>query len=196
MPLTTDLTAGLRGRSRRVIRKRRRAAVLVPIVEDGGPERLILTRRAETLPTHRGQVAFPGGIIEAQDRGPEETALREAEEEIGLPRSAVEILGLLDDFTTWDGKMAVTSVAARIRSVPPLKRRGAEVARIFEVEVAELARPELWTWKPDPVRADARRLYFFEHEGETLWGLSARIVIHLLELAGLPSPRQDGGLHP
>lgn len=183
----------LKDRPRRGIRRAHRAAVLVPIVEDGGPERLILTRRSPDLATHQGQVAFPGGHIEPGDDGPAAAALREAQEEIGLPPSAVDILGLLDDFTTWDDRVAVTSVAARLTRVPPLAPRASEVDRIFEIPVAELARPGRWTSRLTTERQPPRRLYYFEHDGEILWGLSARIVIHLLELAGLPTPLPAAG---
>ena len=73
----------------------RRAAVLVPIIGDEDSLALLLTRRTEKVSTHRGQVAFPGGRVEPDDRGPEDTALREAEEEVALYRRHVEILGLL-----------------------------------------------------------------------------------------------------
>ena len=117
--------------------------------------------------------------------------MRESEEEIGLTRNLVEVLGTLDDFTTWDDRVAVTPVAGRIASLPDLSPRSAEVARIFEIEVSDLSQPERWTCRPDPIRGGDRRLYTFEHDGETLWGLSARIVIHVLELMSLPSPRPD-----
>jgi 8-oxo-dGTP pyrophosphatase MutT (NUDIX family) len=186
--LIEDLSAGLASRPRRVIGRELRAAVLVPIVDDGGPERLILTRRSDDLPTHQGQVAFPGGYIK-EGEGPEATALREAKEEIGLPPTAVQVVGLLDDFCTWDDTVAVTSVACRIGILPPLVAEPAEVARVFEIPVAALARPQGWTWMPNPVSESPARLWYFEHDGETLWGLSARIVISMLERAGLPSPR-------
>src|SRR5205809_7526270 len=100
----SDLVASLRERLSRRARRRlerpQRAAVLVPIVDDGGPLRLLLTRRTEDLPTHAGQVAFPGGLVEPGEEDPANTALREAEEEVGLPKGAVEVLGLLDDFPT------------------------------------------------------------------------------------------------
>jgi len=189
MGLISDLAAGLGSRTRRTIERELRAAVLVPIVDDGAPERIILTRRSDALPTHQGQVAFPGGYIKEGEGAPEVTALREAGEEIGLPAAAVEIVGLLDDFCTWDDTVAVTSVACRIVRLPPLAAEPSEVARVFEIPVADLARPERWTSKPNPVRDSPARLFYFEHDGETLWGLSARIVINMLEIAGLPSPR-------
>ena len=188
----SDLVASLRERLSRRARRRlerpQRAAVLVPIVDDGGPLRLILTRRTEDLPTHAGQVAFPGGLVEAGEDDPVRTALREAQEEIGLAPAAVEVLGLLDDFPTRTDTVVVTPVAGVLRSLPALRPRAAEVARIFDIPVAELMQEDRWTSREE--NRSGRRLwvYYFLHEGETLWGLSARVVLHLLEVSALGSP--------
>lgn len=186
--MISSLRERLPRRARRRLERPRRAAVLVPIIDDGGPLRLLLTRRTEDLPTHAGQVAFPGGLVEPGEDDPATTALREAEEEIGLPAEAVEILGLLDDFPTRTGTVAVTPVVGVVRRLPALRARDAEVARIFDVPVADLMQSDRWTWREEP-RGDARlRVYYFLHEGETLWGLSARIVLHLLEVSALGPP--------
>lgn len=186
--LVESLRARLSGRLRRSLDRPRRAAVLVPIVDDGGPLRLLLTRRTEDLPTHAGQVAFPGGLVEPGEEDPVRTALREATEEIGLPEGAVEILGLLDDFPTSTDTVAVTPVVGMLRSVPPLQARAAEVARIFDIPVADLMQADRWTSREE-TRGERRfSVYYFLHEGETLWGLSARIVLHLLEASDLGSP--------
>ncbi|HYS77848.1 MAG TPA: CoA pyrophosphatase [Candidatus Dormibacteraeota bacterium] len=188
----TDLVASLRERlprrARRCLERPQRAAVLVPIVDDGGPLRLILTRRTEDLPTHAGQVAFPGGLVEAGEDDPVRTALREAEEEIGLPPGAVEVLGLLDDLPTRADTVAVTPVAGVLRALPALRPRAAEVARIFDIPVAELMQEDRWTFREENRAGQRLWVYYFLHEGETLWGLSARIVLHLLEVSALGSP--------
>ncbi len=191
-PAGEDLIASLRDRlprrTRRRLDRQERAAVLVPIVDDGGPLRLLLTRRTADLPTHAGQVAFPGGLMEAGEDDPIKTALRETEEEIGLPPGAVEVLGLLDDFPTLSNTIAVTPVAGVLRRVPPLVAHAAEVARIFDIPVADLLQADRWTSREEE-RAGRRHLvHYFLHEGETLWGLSARIVLHLLEVSALGSP--------
>ena len=184
-----SLREALPRRARRRLERPERAAVLVPIIDDGGPLRLLLTRRTEDLPTHAGHVAFPGGFVLPGEDDPVRTALREAEEEIGLPPERVEVLGLLDDFPTRTDAVAVTPVAGLIRRLPELKPQTAEVARIFAIPVAELMRPDRWTSRADEgPGAGGRRIHFFEHEGETLWGLSARIVLHLLSLTPSGSP--------
>jgi len=193
MSATPDLLIpSLRGRlprrPRRALERPRRAAVLVPIVDDGGALRLLLTRRTEDLPTHAGHVAFPGGLMEPGEDDPVSTAQRETQEEIGLPRDAIEILGLLDDFPTRTDAVAVTPVVGVLRRVPPLHPRAAEVARIFDIPIHDLMQADRWTWREE-ARGERRLwVYYFLHEGETLWGLSARIVLHLLEVSDLGSP--------
>ena len=186
--MIASLRDRLAARRRRVLERSRRAAVLVPIVEDGGAPRLILTRRTDDLPTHAGQVAFPGGLMEPGEADPARTALREAEEEIGLPADAVEVLGRLDDFPTRTDEVAVTPVVGLLHAVPPLRARAAEVARIFDIPIADLAQAARWTWREEKRGEKRLTIYYFEHQGETLWGLSARIALHLLEVSELGSP--------
>ncbi len=186
--LVASLRERLPRRARRRLERPQRAAVLVPIVDDGGPLRLILTRRTEDLPTHAGQVAFPGGLVEAGEDDPVRTALREAQEEIGLAPAAVEVLGLLDDFPTRTDTVVVTPVAGVLRSLPALRPRAAEVARIFDIPVAELMQEDRWTSREENRAGRRLWVYYFLHEGETLWGLSARVVLHLLEVSALGSP--------
>jgi 8-oxo-dGTP pyrophosphatase MutT (NUDIX family) len=156
----------------------------VPIVDDGGPLRLLLTRRSRELPTHKGHVAFPGGFVHPGEDDPAVTALREAGEEIGLSPDAVEILGLLDDHPTRSDSVAVSPVVGRLDRPPPLTPRSPEVARVFTIPFAVLTCPDRWHW-----RSAGRdvRLSFLEYDGEVLWGLSAAIVHHLLDLAS-PAP--------
>jgi 8-oxo-dGTP pyrophosphatase MutT (NUDIX family) len=186
--MIASLRDRLAGRQRRALERSRRAAVLVPIVDDGGAPRLILTRRTDDLPTHAGQVAFPGGLMEPDENDPAKTALREAEEEIGLPADAVEVLGWLDDFPTRTDDVAVTPVVGVLRRVPKLRARTAEVARIFDIPIVDLAQASRWTWREEPRGEGRLTIYYFVHQGETLWGLSARIVLHLLEVSDLGSP--------
>lgn len=162
--------------------------MLVPIVDDGGPARLLLTRRTEKLPTHKGQVAFPGGMSDPGDRDLVDTALRETEEEIGLPRAHVEVLGELDDFPTVTDAVAVTPVVARIARLPALRAAPDEVARIFTIPLSVLQRPEGWRMQEVERGGIVYPLYFFDWDGESLWGLSAYITLHLLDAGGLGAP--------
>ncbi|BEV70535.1 MULTISPECIES: CoA pyrophosphatase [unclassified Paludibacterium] len=111
------------------------AAVLIGLVwHEAGPT-VLLTRRSEHLPTHPGQISFPGGKLEAQDAGPVEAALREAEEEIGLARRHVQVLGTLPRFVTIT-RFAVTPVVALVDPAMRLQADPGEVAEIFEVPLA------------------------------------------------------------
>ncbi|HEU4402436.1 MAG TPA: CoA pyrophosphatase [Candidatus Polarisedimenticolia bacterium] len=183
-----SLRETLSRRPRRQIVRGERAAVLVAILDDGGPLRLLLTRRTAEVATHKGQVAFPGGLACPDDDGPVRTALREAQEEIGLRPEAVEVLGLLDDVPTRTDAVAVTPVVGRLATLPHLTPHDREVARIFTVPLADLQRPERWTSRLEDRPGGARHVHYFEHDGETLWGLSARIVLNLLELTPPGSP--------
>ncbi len=179
------LRGTLAARRRGTLEREARAAVLVPIVDDGGPSRLILTRRTQELPTHQGQVAFPGGHVHPGDRDVVRTALREAEEEIGLTADRVDVIGLLDDLLTRDGSVAVTPIVGRVTDLPDLRPRPEEVARVFTIPVAALADPDLWRMDTMMHATGAVQHRVFHHDGEVLWGLSARVVTHLLDLTSL-----------
>lgn len=154
--------------------------MLVALVADPGPLRLVLTRRADSLPTHKGQVAFPGGHVDPGEKSSERTALREAWEEIRLPPASVEVLGLLNDVPTREGTVAVTPVVGLVSELPGLVPSRDEVARIFTIPVEDLLHRERWEERRMEAGGRIHRVYFFGHEGEMLWGLSARIVLDLL----------------
>jgi len=180
--LLAALERSLGERARRELVRPQRAAVLVPIVVGGSSERLLLTRRTENLPTHPGQVAFPGGYIREPGEDAVAAALREAQEEIGLPPERVRVLGLLDDLPTHTDAVAVTPVVALIEDLPALRPQTNEVARIFTIPLAELGESGRWRSGIDRTDARERTVHYFDHDGETLWGLSARIVLGLLSL--------------
>ena len=182
------LRRGLAGRRRAALARPERAAVLVPVIDDGGPPRLLMIRRTAGVPTHQGQVAFPGGFVNPGEGDPVQTALREAEEEVGLPRAAVEVLGLLDDVPTRSDAVAVTPVVGRVASLPPLRPQPEEVARIFTIPLSELVRPECWTSRTETLAGRERLIHSLVYDRETLWGLSARIVLALLALGPGGSP--------
>lgn len=178
----------LPSRDRRALEHTRRAAVLVALIDDGAPMRLLLTRRTELLKSHTGQVAFPGGGTDPTDADATATALREAHEEVGLPPAAVETVGWLDDFITVGARMAVTPVVGHVRDLPPLQANPGEVAHIFTIPIADLRVADRWRVEHWGESGRSWPLYFFDHEGETLWGLSAAIVLHLLSLTPAGAP--------
>jgi 8-oxo-dGTP pyrophosphatase MutT (NUDIX family) len=179
--LFTPFRETLAARQRRVMKRSRRAAVLVPIVDDQDGLRVVLTRRRADLRTHQGQVAFPGGMAEPGET-PTQTALREANEEIDLQEGTVALQGVLDDFPTIYDNMCVTPVVGRLDHLPELTPEPSEVARIFTIPLAVLADSSAWRTEQMQRRGRTFPMYFCEHDGETLWGLSAYITMHLLDL--------------
>lgn len=155
-----------------------KAAVLVPLYEDDGRLRVVLTRRPDHMPTHPGDVVFPGGMVEAHDNGPVDTATREAWEEIGLPRSnVVEVLGGLQPTHTRSAEMLIVPVVARIERPEVFVPEPAEVEAIIEPAIDELL-PEA-NWRTSEWAA-GRTMWFYEFPEGILWGATAYMVRELL----------------
>jgi len=160
------------------------AAVLVPIYEDHGTWSVLYTRRTETVDVHRGQVSFPGGRIDPDDRGPVEAALREANEEVGILPHQVEILGTLGPLLTVT-QFEVTPVIGRIAWPCPLRLNTHEVACAFGVPLDWLAEPAHVHRQPrlPPIPGREIMVYSFDpYLGETIWGATARITLDLVAL--------------
>jgi 8-oxo-dGTP pyrophosphatase MutT (NUDIX family) len=162
--------------------------VLVPIFEDAGEARIILTKRPETMPSHRGEIAFPGGKLEAERDGSlRDAALREAHEEIGLDPAGVEIVAELDSLTTVASRFVLTPFVGLLGARPALHPDPTEVVRVFDVAISELLgdgvyREERWDIPPDVglTAGTDRAIHFFELAGETVWGATARILARFL----------------
>lgn len=158
-----------------------KAAVLVPIVERDGPA-LVFTKRTDTVGSHRGQISFPGGRVDPTDAGFLEAALRETEEEIGLPGATVEPLGALDDTETFATNFVITPWVGVVRRPVAWRPDGEEIERVIEVPLAALSGPgglRVEEWERNNV---VRPVYFFDYEGDTIWGATARIVKLYLDL--------------
>jgi 8-oxo-dGTP pyrophosphatase MutT (NUDIX family) len=153
------------------------AAVLVPIVDRPVPT-VILTLRPETMRKHPGQVSFPGGRIDPEDDGPVDAALREAEEEIALPRSAVEVIGLADRYRTITG-YEVTPVLGVVPPDLPLTPNDREVAAIFEAPLDYLLRPEHQLVRTVMWRGRERSYFEIEWQGRRIWGATAAMIVNL-----------------
>jgi 8-oxo-dGTP pyrophosphatase MutT (NUDIX family) len=161
----------------------RHAAVLVPII--GRPDGLsvLLTRRTDGLRSHASQISFPGGRMEPTDATPEETALRETEEEIGLPRNHVDVIGRLARRETGTG-FGVVPVVGLLTPPFPLAADPIEVAEVFEVPLAFLADPVNRHFETRIPRGMERRFYAIPYRDYYIWGLTARLLVSLAERLG------------
>ena len=161
----------------------RRAAVLVPLYVDAGALWVLLTRRADDLPSHRSQIAFPGGALEPGEEA-WAGAVREAQEEIGLDPRRVLPLGFLDEEATPSGYHVLPCVGA----VPyPVETRPAagEVAEVFAIPLSAVANPQLIERRPVLIDGTERELTIFHIAGRQIWGLTAVILWNLLERLGI-----------
>lgn len=155
-----------------------RAAVLAALYPDGDDLRLILTKRPYSMPTHAGHLAFPGGRPDPGDEGPVATALREAHEEVGLDPGEVEVLGFLPPVHTVQFSLFVVPVVGRLAVRPELVPSAREVDKVLTPTVAELLDESRWRhewWQEHQV-------WFFDIEGEVLWGATAWMTRRLLGL--------------
>jgi 8-oxo-dGTP pyrophosphatase MutT (NUDIX family) len=158
----------------------REAAVLAPVIDRGGADHVLFTKRAEHLTDHPGQMSFPGGGREPEDADLLATALREADEEIGLERGEADVVGRLDDITT------VTDYRVRpfVGRVPDREYtpRDSEVAEIAVLPVAGLVDSDNYeSERRDHPHYGEIRLHFFHVGGYTVWGATANMLVQLLE---------------
>ncbi|MGB9114299.1 MAG: CoA pyrophosphatase [Bradyrhizobium sp.] len=162
----------------------RPAAVLVAVVEHPQPT-VLLTQRAAHLNDHAGQISFPGGKIDATDTSPLDTALREAEEEIGLQREFVDPVGYLDLYGTSFGFRILPTVA-RVRPGFKLRINQSEVDDAFEVPLAFLMNPANHQMHSKEFRGMERSYYAMPFEDRYIWGATAGILRVLYERICLP----------
>ena len=157
----------------------RPAAVLVPVVDRSEPA-VLLTLRTE-LPSHPGQIAFPGGKIEPHDHTPADAALREAAEEIGLGRALIEPIGYLDLYLTFSGYRILPTVA-RVRPDYKLVLSAAEVAEAFEVPLDFVLDPANHR-RTERVFGQRLRVFFvLPFEDRQIWGATAGMLVNLAEV--------------
>ena len=160
------------------------AAVLVPVVDRLAPS-VILTLRPETMRKHPGQISFPGGRIDPDDAGPVAAALREAEEEIGLPPASVEVIGIADRYRTVTG-FEVIPVLGVIPPDLPIRAQPGEVAAVFEAPLHYLLDPDNHRLREAEWRGRLRTYYEIQWGERRIWGATAAMIVNLsrrLELA-------------
>jgi 8-oxo-dGTP pyrophosphatase MutT (NUDIX family) len=159
------------------------AAVLVPLVWHEDEWHLLFTRRTDRVESHKGQVSFPGGACDEGEKTPEETALREAEEEIGIQPDDIKVLGRLANLVTIT-YFRVTPVVGIIRWPAVFRLGEHEVARVFTMPLAWLANPSnRWQFELPGTRRTL--IAFHPYDGELLWGATARMTVDFLTVLGL-----------
>jgi len=182
----TALAAALGGRQRIVLAPPGKtvAAVLVPLLAVDGEPSLLFTRRSNLLPHHQGQIAFPGGGHDPEDPDLAATALREAEEEIGLDPADVRLLGPLDDLETVATRFVITPFVGVVPHPYDFRPSPDEVDLIFTVPLGRLESPdalrrELWDFGGRKVPIDV-----YAVDGHVIWGATQRITQNLLAVLG------------
>jgi 8-oxo-dGTP pyrophosphatase MutT (NUDIX family) len=157
------------------------AAVLIPLFLKNGAYHILFTKRAENLTHHQGEVSFPGGVSQPEDVDTLRTALRETSEEVGIAPEEVDILGALDDFLSIHNYL-VTPYVGFVEAGYQLRINPAEIERIIEVPLIFILTPGIfqlrdWTWQ-----GRTFPLFFFDYEGDKIWGLTAGILKQFLEI--------------
>ena len=160
------------------------AAVLFPIVLRDNGQTVLLTQRTAHLKDHAGQISFPGGRVEEEDQSPVHTALRETEEEIGLARKHVEVLGFLPEYRTGTG-FRVTPVVALVTPPFELALDPFEVAEAFEVPLAFLLDPDNHKRHSLHYRGALRHFFAMPYGDYFIWGATAGMIRSLTERLGL-----------
>ncbi len=158
------------------------AAVLVPLRERGdATAELVLTRRAEGLGSHAGQVAFPGGKVDPDDPTVEDAALREAQEELGIDPRRVELVGALDHIPSVTG-FHVTPVVGIVDPAVAFVPNPGEVARVFTVPVSELMQLDRWELRNHLHRGGEVKVWHFPWDGEEIWGMTGFMLRRFVEM--------------
>jgi 8-oxo-dGTP pyrophosphatase MutT (NUDIX family) len=157
------------------------AAVLVPLVERDDGVYVLLTQRTTYLNGHAGQISFPGGSVEAHDRHRQDTALRETEEEIGLARSCITVLGQLPEYEMQSG-FRITPVVGWVQ--PPYSTRPdpLEVQDIFEVPLNHFLQPESYQRRRYVLEGKEHKYLAIPYRGRYLWGATAGMLYSFYQL--------------
>jgi 8-oxo-dGTP pyrophosphatase MutT (NUDIX family) len=169
------------------------AAVLVPVIDAPRPH-LLLTRRTETVRDHKGEISFPGGVRHAEDPDLLATALRETDEELGIPGHVVEVMGRLPPTHTIVTGYVIVPFVGLLRERPPMTPSAVEIAEVLEMDIGQLALVEKEAGARDPA-GTFRTWYAYELDGHTVWGATGRILHGLLETlraGGWAPPAKEG----
>jgi 8-oxo-dGTP pyrophosphatase MutT (NUDIX family) len=170
-------------RQRRIIEQPSlaRAAILIPLFEKGETCHMIFTKRSDNVRYHKGEISFPGGVVDEEDSELERTALREAFEEIGLKESDVQIIGVLDDIITIT-QFVVTPFVGVFPYPYPFKLSPVEIAELIEVPLSALLDEDCFSER-EIIRGTGKEVVnAYQYENHVIWGATARILKQFLDL--------------
>ena len=154
------------------------AAILLPIVEREQPS-VLLTKRSESMPTHAGQISFPGGRVNVGDKTLTDTALRELEEEIGIGREFITVGGFLDPYETVNSGFMILPVVGFVREGFTLHINTQEVAEVFEVPLDYLCDSRNRSRMSVERLGVTREFHTIPFGGHTIWGATAEMIVNL-----------------
>ena len=156
----------------------------MPLFIKDGEYHILLIRRSQEVKNHKGEISFPGGLCEKSDRGPEETALREAFEEIGISPQDITVLGTLDDMKTLSTNYRVTPIVGVIPYPHSFTIQKSEVDEIIDIPLSYLL--DAGNGGEESVTKDGKtyRGYVYRYNQDLIWGATARILKNLLDRVG------------
>jgi 8-oxo-dGTP pyrophosphatase MutT (NUDIX family) len=178
-----QIRTALSSRQRKVIEHPSfaRAAVLVPLFEKEGECHILFTKRTDQVKYHKGEISFPGGVFDEGDIELEKTALREADEEIGLKENDIHLMGVLDDIVTIT-EFIVTPFVGHIPYPYPFKTSPVEIAEMIEVPLSSLLRKDCFSER-EIIRMGRKEVVdSFRYKNHIIWGATARILKQFLDL--------------
>lgn len=163
----------------------RHSAVLILLYPRGGEDYLVLMKRTENVAHHKGQISFPGGAHEPEDRDLVATALREANEELGIEPETVQVLGVMPNFYARVSNFIITPVVGRLKPEANAERlvfqaNANEVAEVIEVPLRVLRDPSIHHTEQRTHNNVTYRLHFYDYDGYEIWGATGRIIHEFL----------------
>jgi len=171
----------------------RHAAVLIPLVAETGSFRVVLTRRTDRVEHHKGQISFPGGMVDETDETFLHTALREAWEEVGIQRSDVEVLGRIDDAFTVVTDFVVHPFVGVIPADYPFTVNPKEVDEVIVVPLDVFHPSHFETEHPVEYEGEIYESPAYEYNGHLVWGATARMMSVLMEIIADRLPLSETG---
>lgn len=182
--MEAELKKFLAQRNKQHITDKRRvpSAVLIPIYQKDGEYSIVFIKRTMTVKTHKGQISFPGGMRDKGDKTLLDTALRESEEEIGLHRKDVTILGELDDEITTTSNFIVTPFLAKIPWPYRFNTNNEEVEKVIAIPVRALLNRDSRKKDTEILEGKKIKSFVYNYRGTVIWGATARILKKLLEI--------------